>query len=68
MPDATLARAHQRAATDRGGTKRGVPRARHGLGRPLRLVLTGSEVHDSRTAEMMLDGRRGRCVIADPST
>ena len=35
------------------------------LGRPLRFLLTGGEVHESRTAEAMLDGVEGDAVIAD---
>jgi transposase len=35
------------------------------LGRPLRFILTGGEVHDSRTAEAMLEGVSGGAVIAD---
>jgi transposase len=35
------------------------------LGRPLRFILTGGEVHDSRAAEPLLDGIEGDAVIAD---
>lgn len=35
------------------------------LGRPLRLLLTGGEVHESRAAEMMLEGVEAHAVIAD---
>jgi transposase len=35
------------------------------LGRPLRLLLTGGEVHESRTAEAMLEGVQSDAVIAD---
>jgi transposase len=35
------------------------------LGRPLRFILTGGEVHDSRTGEAMLEGVSGGAVIAD---
>ena len=35
------------------------------LGRPLRFLLTGGQVHESRTAEAMLDGAEGDAVIAD---
>jgi len=35
------------------------------LGRPLRFLLTGGQVHESRTAEAMLDGVEGDAVIAD---
>jgi transposase len=35
------------------------------LGRPLRLLLTGGHVHESRVAEAMLDGADGDAVLAD---
>ena len=35
------------------------------LGRPLRFILTGGEVHDSRAAEPLLNGVEGDAVIAD---
>lgn len=35
------------------------------LGRPLRFILTGGEVHDSRAAEPLLEGIEGNAVIAD---
>ena len=35
------------------------------LGRPLRLLLTGGEVHESRAADAMLDGVEADAVIAD---
>ena len=35
------------------------------LGRPLRFLLTGGEVHESRTAEVMLSGIKAEAVIAD---
>ena len=35
------------------------------LGRPLRFLLTGGQVHDSRAAMMLLDGIVGDAVIAD---
>jgi transposase len=35
------------------------------LGRPLRFLLTGGQVHESRTAEVMLNGIEGDAVIAD---
>jgi transposase len=80
MLDATLVRAHQQAATGKGGAKRGSGRGSgalprwtgdqvhllaDSLGRPLRFLLTGGQVHDSRTAETMLDGLKGGAVIAD---
>ena len=63
MLDATLIRAHQQAATGKGGAKKrgadeGLERSRGGLttkihlladalGRPLRSLLTGGEEHES---------------------
>ncbi len=35
------------------------------LGRPLRLILTGGQVHDIVTAPALLDGIDGGAVIAD---
>ena len=35
------------------------------LGRPLRFLLTGGQVHDSRAATALLDGIVGDAVIAD---
>lgn len=35
------------------------------LGRPLRFGLTGGQVHESRTADAMLEGIEGNAVIAD---
>src|SRR5262249_3707604 len=35
------------------------------LGRPLRVLLTGGQVHESRTAEAMLKGVKSDAVIAD---
>jgi len=35
------------------------------LGRPLRFLLTGGQVHESRVAETMLEGVEAHAVIAD---
>lgn len=35
------------------------------LGRPLRFLLTGGEVHESRAAAAMLAGMEGEAVLAD---
>ena len=35
------------------------------LGRPLRFLLTGGQVHESRAAETMLEGVQAEAVIAD---
>jgi hypothetical protein len=34
------------------------------LGRPLRFLLTGGKVHESRTAKVMLEGVEAAAVIA----
>ncbi|HET7254492.1 MAG TPA: IS5 family transposase [Xanthobacteraceae bacterium] len=77
MLDTTLVRAHQQAATGKGGTKnQALGRSRGGLtskihmladalGRPLRLILTGGQVHDIVTAPALLEGIDGGAVIAD---
>jgi transposase len=35
------------------------------LGRPLRFLLTGGQVHESQTTETMLDSAEGKALIAD---
>jgi transposase len=35
------------------------------LGRPLRFVITAGQVNDATQAELLLEGVRTRCVIAD---
>ena len=49
----------------RGGLTTKIHLLADALGRPLRFLLTGGQVHDSRTAETMLDGAKGGAVIAD---
>ena len=49
----------------RGGLTTKIHLLADALGRPLRLLLTGGEVHDSRAAEAMLEGAEGGAVIAD---
>ena len=49
----------------RGGLTTKIHLLADALGRPLRFLLTGGEVHESRTAEAMLDGVDGDAVIAD---
>ncbi|HML92979.1 IS5 family transposase [Methyloceanibacter sp.] len=77
MLDTTLIRAHQQAATGKGGTKnQALGRSRGGLttkihvladaqGRPLRFILTGGEAHDLTTAQELLKGIETGGVIAD---
>ena len=35
------------------------------LGRPMRFVITAGQVNDAKGAELLLEGVRTRCVIAD---
>src|SRR5215470_7101642 len=49
----------------RGGLTTKIHLLADALGRPLRFLLTGGQVHESRTAEVMLDGVEGDAVIAD---
>ncbi|MGA8695455.1 MAG: IS5 family transposase [Xanthobacteraceae bacterium] len=77
MLDTTLVRAHQQAATGKGGPQnQALGRSRGGLttkihmladalGRPLRIMLTGGEVHDSKTALALLEDVDAQGVIAD---
>ena len=67
---------HRQGRGQKGGADEALGRSRGGLttkihlladalGRPLRFLLTGGEVHESRTAEAMLDGVESDAVIAD---
>ena len=67
---------HRQGRGQKGGADEALGRSRGGLttkihlladalGRPLRFLLTGGEVHESRTAEAMLDSVEGDAVIAD---
>ena len=49
----------------RGGLTTKIHLIADALGRPLRFLLTGGQVHDSRTATALLDGVTGDAVIAD---
>jgi transposase len=49
----------------RGGLTTKIHLLADALGRPLRFLLTGGQVHESQTAEAMLDGVEGDAVIAD---
>ncbi|WP_424511433.1 IS5 family transposase [Rubrobacter taiwanensis] len=77
MIDTTIVRAHQQAASGKGGNQNeALGRSRGGLstkihmlcdalGRPLHFVLTGGQVNDSTQAERLLDGVETAHVIAD---
>ncbi|MBS7555913.1 IS5 family transposase [Ancylobacter dichloromethanicus] len=77
MLDTTLVRAHQQAATGKGGPRnQALGRSRGGLttkihmladgrGRPLRFILTGGQVGDVLTAPALLDGFKTEAVLAD---
>ena len=49
----------------RGGLTTKIHLLADALGRPLRFLLTGGEAHESRTAQVMLDGVEGDAVTAD---
>ena len=77
MLDTTLVRAHQQAATGKGGPKdQALGRSRGGLttkihlltdahGRPLRFILTPGQAHDSTTAAQPCSPVAPRRLIAD---
>ncbi|HWU17086.1 MAG TPA: IS5 family transposase [Devosia sp.] len=77
MLDSTLVRAHQQAATGKGGTKnQALGRSRGGLttkihmltdslGRPLRFILTPGQAGDVLSAAALLDGFAATAVLAD---
>jgi transposase len=76
MLDTSLVRAHQQAATGKGGQDQALGRSRGGLttkihlladalGRPLRFILTPGQAHDLTQAHALLDGQTTRQVIAD---
>ena len=66
--DATVVRAHQHAAGAKGGADaQAIGRSRGGpstkinavvdaLGNPLRFILTGGQVHDSKQLEALIEG------------
>src|SRR5262249_60608333 len=67
---------HRKGWCQKGGPDEALGRSRGGLttkihlladalGRPLRFLLTGGQVHDSCAAETMLDGVKGGAVLAD---
>ncbi|MFN3676988.1 MAG: IS5 family transposase [Sphingomonas pseudosanguinis] len=77
MIDSTIVRAHQQAATGKGGGKdQALGRSRGGLttkvhmladtfGRPLRFRITPGQAGDIASAPALLEGQRGKAVLAD---
>ena len=77
MLDSTLVRAHQQAATGKGGDQnQALGRSRGGLttkihmladslGRPLRFILTPGQAGEVLSAPALLDGFRAKAVLAD---
>lgn len=57
--------ANEALGHSRGGLTSKIHMLANALGRPLRFLLTGGEVHDGRAAEIVLDGVGARAVIAD---
>ena len=55
----------QAIGISRGGRNSKLHALTDGEGRPLRFLLTGGQVHDSRAATALLDGIVGDAVIAD---
>lgn len=77
MLDSTIVRAHQQAASGKGGGKdQALGRSRGGLttkihmaadtlGRPIRFILTAGQSGDALAAPALLEGFRPRAVLAD---
>ncbi|RUM06201.1 IS5 family transposase [Rhizobium chutanense] len=76
MIDSTIVRAHQQAASGKGGKDQAVGRSRGGLttkihmladalGRPVRFIVTAGQVGDITQAPALLDGQSGDAVLAD---
>nr|WP_156306807.1 IS5 family transposase [Novosphingobium sp. AAP1] len=77
MLDSTIVRAHQQAASGKGGRKnQALGRSRGGLttkihmltdalGRPLRFIVTAGQVGDVTQAHALLEGQAGDAVLAD---
>lgn len=76
MLDPTLVRAHQQAATGKGGSQSGsgafrgglttkIHRLADALGRPIRFILTGGHGHDIVAAPALLEGVEAGGGIAD---
>ncbi|RYE65828.1 MAG: IS5 family transposase [Oxalobacteraceae bacterium] len=77
MIDSTIVRAHQQAATGKGGPRnQALGRSRGGLttkihmladtfGRPLRFIITTGQASDITQAQALLAGQTGDAVLAD---
>ncbi|WP_422271723.1 IS5 family transposase [Bradyrhizobium sp.] len=77
MLDSTIVRAHQQAATGKGGPKnQALGRSRGGLttkihmladslGRPLRIIVTAGQTGDITVAPALLEGQTAEAVLAD---
>ncbi|WP_457799105.1 IS5 family transposase [Methylocystis sp. S23] len=76
MLDSTIVRAHQQAASGKGGQESGAGAFPRGLttkihmladtlGRPLRLIVTAGQVGDVTQAPALLEGQTGNAVLAD---
>lgn len=76
MIDSTIVRAHQQAASGKGGQGSGVGAFRGGLttkihmlvdalGRPIRFIVTAGQVGDMTQAPALLKGQSGDAVLAD---
>ncbi|MGK6317861.1 IS5 family transposase [Neorhizobium sp. DT-125] len=77
MIDSTIVRAHQQAASGKGGPRnQALGRSRGGLttkihmladalGRPLRFIITAGQVGDITQAPALLEGQAGEAVLAD---
>jgi transposase len=77
MLDSTIVRAHQQAATGKGGARdQALGRSRGGLttkahmpadtlGRPLRFKIEAGQAHDITAAADLLEGHKAKAVLAD---
>lgn len=76
MLDSTIVRAHQQAASGKGGKDQALGRSRgglttkihmlaDGLGRPLCLIVTAGQTGDAPQAQALLEGQAGAAVLAD---
>nr|WP_200933223.1 MULTISPECIES: IS5 family transposase [unclassified Sphingomonas] len=77
MIDSTIVRAHQQAATGKGGPRnQALGRSRGGLttkihmladalGRPLRFRITAGQAHDITAAPALLEGQEADAILAD---
>lgn len=76
MLDSTIVRAHQQAASGKGGKDQALGRSRGGLttkvhmladalGRPLRFRITAGQAHDITAAQPLLEGQSAGAIFAD---